>query len=90
MTGPATISKKEAGGISPLISPDSDYNTGLVQIVIDQEGAFRGTRSRVAIPFNYDKPLPQQEALYHQNHWGTFSNDLMMKARLVAMLPLLP
>ena len=43
MTGPATISKKEAGGNSPLSFSDSDYNTGLGQIVNDQEGAFRGT-----------------------------------------------
>ena len=38
--------------------PDSDYGPGLGQVFVGQEGAFRGTRSRVATPFNYDQPSP--------------------------------
>jgi hypothetical protein len=34
-------------------SLDSDYNPGLAQILLNQDGTFRGTRSRVAIPFDY-------------------------------------
>jgi len=37
-------------------SPDSDYSPGLGQVLVGQEGAFRGTRSRVATPYNYEQP----------------------------------
>ena len=36
-----------------LSSLDSDYNPDLGQILIEQEGAFQGTHSRVGIPYNY-------------------------------------
>ena len=36
-------------------SPDSDYSPGLTQVLVGQEGAFRGTRSRVAILYNYEQ-----------------------------------
>jgi len=39
---------------SSVSSPDPDYNPGLSQILIELEGAFRGTRSTVAIPYNYE------------------------------------
>ena len=39
----------EQGVNPPYSSLDSDYNLGLGQILVEQEGAFRGTRSRVAI-----------------------------------------
>ena len=35
-------------------SSDSDYSPGLGQVLVGQEGAFRGTRSRVVIPYNYE------------------------------------
>ena len=42
---------------SPLFSsPDSDYSPGLDQVLVGQEGAFWGTRFRVAIPYNYEQP----------------------------------
>ena len=37
-------------------SPDSDYSPGLGQVLVGQEGAFQGIRSRVAIPYNYEQP----------------------------------
>jgi len=37
-------------------SPDSDYSTSLGQVLVGQEGVFRGTRYRVAIPYNYEQP----------------------------------
>jgi len=37
-------------------SPDSDYSPNLGQVLVGQEGAFRGTRFRVAIPYNYEQP----------------------------------
>ena len=41
---------------SSFSSPDSDYSPGLGQVLVGQEGAFWGTRSRVAIPYNYEQP----------------------------------
>ena len=43
---------------APEDSSDSDYSPGLSQILINRDGAFRGTCSRVAIPFDYGQPLP--------------------------------
>ena len=37
----------------PVCSPISDYNPSLSQVLVNQEGAFQGTRSRVAIPYDY-------------------------------------
>jgi len=37
-------------------SPDSDYSPGLGQVLVGQEDVFRGTRSRVEIPYNYEQP----------------------------------
>jgi len=37
-------------------SPDPDYNPCSSQVLIEPEGAFRGTRSGVAIPYNYGQP----------------------------------
>jgi len=42
---------------SPLFSsPDSDYSPSLGQVLVGQEGVFRGTRFRAAIPYNYEQP----------------------------------
>ena len=40
---------------SSVSSPDPDYSPDLSQVLIEPEGAFRGTRSRVAIPYNYEQ-----------------------------------
>jgi len=40
----------------PASSPDFDYSPGLSQVLVEQEGAFQGTRSRVAISYNYCQP----------------------------------
>ena len=37
-------------------SPDPDYSPDLGQVLVREEGVFRGTRSRVAIPYNYEQP----------------------------------
>ena len=37
-------------------SPDSNYSPGLSQVLVEPEGAFRGTRSRVLIPYDYGQP----------------------------------
>jgi len=34
-------------------SLDSDYNPDLGQVLVEQEGAFQGTRFRVAMLYNY-------------------------------------
>jgi len=48
-------SRKEIQGVRALSfsSPDFDYSPGLSQVLVEPEGAFRGTRSWVAIPYNY-------------------------------------
>ena len=43
--------------IAPEDSSDSDYSPGLSQILINRDGAFQGTRSRVAIPFDYGQSI---------------------------------
>ena len=46
--------RRKRGTFTPLASsPDSDYNPNLSQVLVNQEGAFQGTRSRVAIPYDY-------------------------------------
>ena len=37
-------------------SPDPDYSPGLGQVLVGEEDVFRNTRSRVAIPYNYEQP----------------------------------
>ena len=37
-------------------SPDLDYSPGLGEVLVHEEGVFRNTRSRVAIPYNYEQP----------------------------------
>ena len=39
----------------PFSSLDSHYSPSLGQVLIGQEGAFRNTRSRVAVPYNYEQ-----------------------------------
>ena len=41
---------------SPYSSPDPDYSPGLGEVLVQEEGVFRNTRSRVAIPYNYEQP----------------------------------
>ena len=38
-------------------SPNPEYRPGLSQVLIELEGAFRGTCSRVAVPYNYGQPF---------------------------------
>ena len=40
---------------SPFSSSDSYYIPGLSQVLVGQEGVFQGTRSRVAILYNYEQ-----------------------------------
>ena len=45
------------GANSPSFSsPDLDYSPGLGQVLVEEEGVFRNTRSRVAIPYSYAQP----------------------------------
>ena len=37
-------------------SPDPDYSLGLGEVLVHEEGVVRNTRSRVAIPYNYEQP----------------------------------
>jgi len=49
--------RRRRGAYTPLASSlDSDYSPGLNQILVEQEGAFQGTRSRVAILYSYGQP----------------------------------
>ena len=52
-------SRRRRQGVAhaPKNSSDSDYSPGLSQILLNQDGAFQGTHSRVAIPFNYGPTL---------------------------------
>ena len=46
--------RRRQGTFTPPTSTlDSDYNPGLSQILVEYEGAFHGTHSRVTIPYNY-------------------------------------
>jgi len=40
---------------TPCNSQDSDYSPGLGEVLVREEGVFRNTRSRVAIPYNYEQ-----------------------------------
>ena len=53
-----TLSQRGRQGVrAPSVSyPDPDYSPCLSQVLIEPEGAFRGTRSSVAIPYNYEQP----------------------------------
>ena len=45
------------GANSPSFSsPDPDYSPGLGKVLVGEEGVFRSTSSRVAIPYNYEQP----------------------------------
>ena len=37
-------------------APDPDYSPGLGEVLVHEEGVFRNTRSRVAIPYSYEQP----------------------------------
>ena len=41
---------------TPYSSPDPDYSPGLGEVLVHEEGVFRNTRSRVAIPYTYEQP----------------------------------
>jgi len=44
------------GANSPSFSsPDPDYSPGLGQVLVEEEGVFRSTRSRVTIPYSYEQ-----------------------------------
>jgi len=44
-------------------SPDPDYSLDLGQILVEEEGVFRSTRSRVAKPYNYEQPSSSIEVI---------------------------
>ena len=55
-------------------SPDSDYSPGLSQVLVMQEGVFRNTCSRIAIPY-YDQPstsrgVTSPGAMRHMFQWS--------------------
>ena len=58
-------SKRTRLGVNPLSFsfPDSNYSSGLGQIMDGREGVFQDTCFRVAIPFNYDQPSPSGGAI---------------------------
>jgi len=52
-------------------SPDSNY-----KVLVEQEGGFQGTRSRVAIPYNYGQPSSSESMLPKPlRHYFQWSND---------------
>ena len=51
--------EKEKGFTLPHQFFNPDYSPVLGQILIEQEGTFQGTRSKVAIPITTDILLPQ-------------------------------
>ena len=53
-----TRSRRGRQGVraSSVSFPNPDYRSGLSQVLIEPEGAFRDTRSRVAMPYNYEQP----------------------------------
>ena len=61
------IPMEETRGNPPFSSPESDYSPVLGQALVEQEGAFQGTRSRAGIPLTMINAL-HQEVLYYQNH----------------------
>jgi len=84
-----TRSRRGRKGVhAPSVSSlDPDYNPNLSQVLIEPEGAFRDTHSRIAIPYGYDSPLLPQ-GLYCRNHWEASSSGQMMKKKPAAMLSL--
>ena len=59
---PRRLQRRRQGVSPPAFTlPDSDYSPGLGQIVVEREGTFQGTRSRVAIP-SYDQPSTSEGA----------------------------
>ena len=49
---------------APLVSsPDPECSPGLSQVLIEPEGVFRGTRSRVVVPYNYKQPSSSIRAI---------------------------
>ena len=55
-------------------SPDSYYIPELGQVMVEQEGAFQGTSSRIEIPYNYGQSSFSKamfpEPLRHQFQWS--------------------
>jgi len=48
------VQKMEGGTFTPPgISSDSDYNPGMSQVLVNQEGEFQGNLSEVVIPYDY-------------------------------------
>ena len=47
---------RRASHDTPYSSPDPDYSPGLGEVLVHEEGVFRNTRSRVAMPYNYEQP----------------------------------
>jgi len=51
---------RQAPHDTPYSSPDPDYSPGLGEVLVHEEGVFRNTRSRVAIPTVMNSLLPQR------------------------------
>jgi len=57
-TGPHRSRRAPRGANSPSFSsPDLDYSPGLGQVLVEEEGVFQSTRSRVAISYSYEQPF---------------------------------
>ena len=55
-------SRRQRQGVPPLpLSPDFEYNPRLGQILIEREGVFQDTRSRVSISYS-DQPSTSRGA----------------------------
>ena len=48
-------SGRRASHATPSSSSDPDYSPGLGKVLVHEEGVFRNTRSRVAIPYSYEQ-----------------------------------
>jgi len=68
---------------TPCSSPDPDYSPGLGEVLVHEEGVFRNTRSRVAIPYSYEQPSSSMALTSSQP--GDHSNHPMKEMKTVGM-----
>jgi len=69
--------KKTGGSTLPVSSSDSVYSPGLGQVLVEQEGGFQDTRSRVSIPYSYGQPSSSTRVVSFAplRHLFQFSNE---------------
>ena len=60
---------------TPCSSPDPDYCPGLGEVLVREDGVFRNTRSRVAIPYNYEQPSSSTDLTALQPRRSPQSSD---------------